>query len=252
MKHALCIILISTLIAAVANAERIVVVTENFEPYSYMEYGQMTGLSTDVVTATLQKAGMAYQIAEYPWPRSYKMALKDKNVLIYSIGRNEQREPLFKWIGPIVPPIRIGLFKLKDRKDIVIQSLEDAKKYDIGVMRDSADYQLLFSRGFKNGENLDVISTTKLNIKKLFTKRFDLIACPELWLLKTASQSGFPPERLEMAFIFMELDLYMAFSRHTADMIVDSVAAAFEKLKEDGLLQELELKYRQKYPSISF
>ncbi len=45
----------------------------------------------------------------------------------------------------------------------------------------------------------------------------------------------------------MELDLYMAFSKNTSDKIVDQVNSAFETLKEDGLLEQLEVKYRQKY-----
>ncbi len=247
LKYALYIVLILNLAVTVANAQKIVVVTENFEPYSYKENGQMIGLSTDVVKATLEKAGIEFQLFEYPWARAYKMALRDKNILIYSIGRNEERETLFKWIGPIAPPIMLGLFKLKSREDIVIQSLEDAKKFVIGVMKDSGDHQFLLSQGFKNGENLDVVSKTELNIKKLFLKRLDLIACPEWWLLKNVSKAGYSPESLEMVFLFMELDLYMAFSKHTADKIVDDASTAFKALKENGLLQQLELKYRQKY-----
>ncbi len=91
------------------------------------------------------------------------------------------------------------------------------------------------------------MSSVESNIKKLYKQRIDLLVSTEWWLNRNVIQAGYNPDNLELAFIFMELDLYMAFSKNTPNEIVDQVSSTFETLKEDGLLQRLEVKYRQKY-----
>ena len=63
--------------------------------------------------------------------------------MIYTIYRSEKREDLFKWIGPITPPTRIYLVKLKSRKLPPINSVEDIKKYKVGVLLDDQSHQFL-------------------------------------------------------------------------------------------------------------
>lgn len=250
MRYVILSVLVFSLLVGVASAQKIVAVTEDFEPYNYQENGVITGLSTEVVKATFAKAGIDVEIGLYPWARAYNMALEQENILIYSIGKSEAREKLFKWIGPIAPPLKVGLFKLKKRADITLQSLEDAKKYKIGVMKDSGNAQFLLSKGFEEGKQLEVTPMTSLNVSKLFAERIDLIASPEWWLLKEVTNRGFKAEDIEAAFIFSQdrnPGLYMAFSKKTSDEIVNRVRTAFDQLKAEGLLEKVEQTYREKY-----
>ncbi len=233
--------------AGFVHAQKITVATESFEPYNFKENGKIIGMSTEIVRATLEQAGIEATIREYPWPRAYKMALEQENVLIFSIGRTGERENLFKWIGPIAPPVKLGLFKLEKRRDIVLQSLEDAWKYTTGVMKDNGDHHFLRSRGFEDGKHLDVVTRMELNVRKLFAGRIDLLATSEWWLPKNVGQVGHKPGEVEMAYLFMELELYMAFSKTTSDDIVDRVKTAFEKIKAKELLKKVEKKYQEKY-----
>ena len=80
------------------------------------------------------------------------LEVENKNVLIYSIMRTEQREKLFKWIGPLTP-LRTRIFSLKSRNDIVINNIKDAKKYKIGLVRGDARAQFF--------KNLGVVKTAR-------------------------------------------------------------------------------------------
>ncbi len=61
------------------NAQQVTVVTtENFRPYNYVEDDTIRGMATEVVRATLAKAGIEAEIRAYPRPRAYKMALEKK------------------------------------------------------------------------------------------------------------------------------------------------------------------------------
>jgi polar amino acid transport system substrate-binding protein len=142
------IILLMTALIFVPSAwaQSIRVVTEN-TAYSYLKGDKIAGSATAVVELALKEAGLTdYQLNLYPWARSYDMALKDPNVLIYLIARTPERELRFKWAGEIMK-IRYHLYKLKSRA-ISVTHLEDAKAFAIGVIRDDVRYNYLKKAGF--------------------------------------------------------------------------------------------------------
>ena len=157
-----------------SNAQQIIGVTEDWPPYNYADNGIVKGIATEIVQATLAQADLEATIRVYPWARAYDMALNQENVLIYSIRRSSEREALFKWIGPIFYQ-NIYLVKLKNRTDIVLTSLEDAKRYRLGVMNQDSSHHFLLSQGFEKRVNLDTTPSETLNVKKLFTGRIDLL-----------------------------------------------------------------------------
>lgn len=246
MKHIGCIVIMLSLLAGIVSAQEITVVTEEMIPFNYTENGEAIGLSTEVVKATLDKAGLKAAIKFYPWARAYLMVSEQPNVLIYSMARTPNREELFKWIGPIASMKEV-LFKLGKRTDIAIQSLDDAKKYKIGVVRDSGPHQVFLKNGFEEGKQLEVVARGELNMKKLLQGKIDLFAQLEWVAAIEMKKAGLPFNELEVAFTVAQFDLYMAFSKQTPDDVVDRVKKAFEELKAGGFLQTTEEKYRKMY-----
>ena len=125
------------------------VVTEEYPPYNYSEDGEVVGFCTDVVKEILKRAKVEYTIHSYPWADSYKMAQTETNVLIYSIGRNVEREPLFKWVD-VIARTEVYFYKLKSRVDIKIKTFDDIKKYKIGAVQDDFRAQWLIKQGIKD------------------------------------------------------------------------------------------------------
>jgi len=246
MKH-LVLAVMMILSAESLSALEIKVVTENIPPLNYEENGKIVGISTEIVRAVLEKAGIEVNITVYPWARAYNMSSEQENVLIYSIAKTPEREKLFKWIGPLYPYTE-SLFKLKKRKDIAVHSLDDAKKYKIGVVREYAVHQMLRSQGFIDGKNLDAVSAQELNIKKLFKERVDMIVGSSLdlsWRMRT--QADLPPfEDLEQAFELKEIftEIYMAFGVKTSDEVVGQIRTAFDQLKAEGKIDSILQRYR--------
>ncbi len=74
------------------------------------------------------------------------MALQDKNILIFTITRSKDREPLFKWVGKFYHTVDY-LWALNERKDISIRSLGDAKRYLIAVPKDDFQHQYIKKTG---------------------------------------------------------------------------------------------------------
>ncbi len=216
------------------------VVTEEFPPYNYTIDGKIKGISTSVVTETLKRAGIKYRLRVFPWKRAYKiLSLKEKNVLIYSIYRSAEREPLFAaWIGPILPPAAVNFYKLKGRTDVQASTLTDAKKYKIGVMRDDYNHELLKKQNFPD---LDVASDAISNTRKFLAARVDLIPSYELTLAARLQQLEKPFGLVEKVLTLIPAEdskIFMALSRGTDPELITKIAIAFGQVRAEGAIEK--------------
>jgi polar amino acid transport system substrate-binding protein len=234
MNHRLmfCSCLLLILAAMQSHAQGIDVVTED-SSYAYLREGRLTGPGTRVVEQTLKRAVFDdYHIVLYPWARAYEKALREPNVLIYPMIRTTEREPLFKWVGELAQA-QTSLYRLRERSDVTAYSLQDAKRYSIGVVRDDSRQRYLQDKGFTR---LVVSTTNRDSFQKLLNHQVQLLPMSEreLRLLSEDAQVDFA--RLEAVGTLDELtaDIYIAFSLNTPDELVNRVRAAFEQLKTSG------------------
>jgi polar amino acid transport system substrate-binding protein len=156
------------------SAAELTVVSENYPPFIINENKQISGTVTEVVLEILAISGVNYTLAVYPWARSYKMATSQKNTLIYSITKTQERTPYFHWFCPIYESSAIYAYKLADNP-ININSLQQLKKARVGILRHDHGHEYLLSKGFKDGVNLDVSATEDINIRKLVKGRIDAV-----------------------------------------------------------------------------
>jgi len=239
--HKVKAILIFTVLFTMAGLlyaeESIMVVTENWKPYNYQESGVVKGSSTQIVREVLDRAGVTYDIRIYPWARTYFMAQKEKNVMIYTIIRTPLREDLFKWIRPLGKADTVSFYKLKGRKDIVIDSLEDVKKYKVGLVREDVKHQYLISQGFENGRHIEPVETQEQNINKLRLKRIDLIVFSQRNYSSEMSSFKALENKVEEVFILFEAIPYMAFSISTSDEMVERIVKSYDQLVVEGRIK---------------
>lgn len=244
MKQLLATVLIVlTLLAHSSYSQEIKVVTTEWAPFVVEENTEVFGVTTEIVRATLAKAGIKAEIGLYPWKRAIVTAKENPNILIYPLIRNEEREPHFIWVVPMLS-VKVSLHKLKNRKDIVINSLEDAKKYKIGVLREAAMHLMLLRQGFSDGIQLEPESTNGQNVKKLFAKRIDLNADSSLVVAYEAKKLGLSAMEMEEVFPLFENEVYMAFGKDTPEEPIERIKAAFNQLKSDGIIGSIIDKYR--------
>ncbi|MCW7541711.1 transporter substrate-binding domain-containing protein [Aquabacterium sp. A7-Y] len=231
MKRFLLVVLLAMQAGLGAQAQTVQAVTEATS-YSYLRDGKVSGPATEVVEATLQRAGLDYRLNLYPWARAYDQARNQPNVLIYMIARTPERELGFKWVGEFMK-MQYHLYKLKERKDVVVSSLQDARSYSVGVVRDDLRHQYLKSRGFAkvvvSAHNID-------NFRKLVSRQIQLIPLPENDALSLCQEAGVNCADLERVLTLDELtaSLYMAYGMSTPDQVVERTRAAFQKLKVEG------------------
>ncbi len=224
--------------AQLAQAQTVQAVTED-TAYTYLEQGRVAGPATALVRASLAKAGFAdARVDLYPWARAYEMALTQPNVLIYLIARTPEREQSFKWAGELMK-IEYHLYKLANRKDIVVSNLDAARDLSVGVMRQDVRQAYLESNGFKQ---LVVSTGNEENFRKLLAGRVDLVPLPRADVDVLCEKFGVDRSTVERVLTLDELTvgLYMAFSRSTDDETVKRLRSAYESLRAEGGLARLE------------
>lgn len=234
-----------------ALLSRVTVVTCIEPPYQMQENDRpLTGVSVELVQMMLKEAGVDLKIQVYPWARAYNMAQRLDNVMLFSILRNPPREKLFKWVGAL-HPFHVNLYRMKDRPDIVVKKLDDARKYRIGVLRDDSRNIFLRSQGF--GENLEEVSLDSQNIKKLFLKRIDILPSDPFVLSywfkvmnnDPATLQKYDMEKVESIYRVAGADgeNYVAMSQQTDDRVVEHFRRALNRVKAAPQYQQLLDKY---------
>jgi len=217
------------------------VVTEEWPPYNYTENGVVVGPVTDAVRAILDRTGLDYTIECLPWARAYGLARHEPSVLIYSILKVADREPLFKWIRLDGLGVDMYLYRPRFRGKIKINTLDDAKGYRVGVTRQSSTHHFLLSKGFVENANLFPVNGEVLNIFKSLphNKRIDLTTGDPLSLAYWSARAEVPADYWVRLIPLFHQDLYMAFSLKTPDELVEKVRCAYGRLKDEGGLDEI-------------
>ncbi len=220
-----------------------IVTIDNYYPYMYKSEGVISGMASDVVRLILDDTQIKYNIKVYPWARSYNIAVNQNNTMIYAAYRTTEREDLFKWIGPIIPPSDMHVYKMRGRSDINIKTIEDIKKYSIGVIRGVKNHEYLIQEGFSDDKIYPANSLVQ-EIKMFFSKRIDLLVGDYINLAPTLKKLGYSIENLEEVYLLREgEESYMAFHRDIPDDIFTQIEDSFNRNMDNGMISNIQMFY---------
>jgi polar amino acid transport system substrate-binding protein len=238
MRIWLAIILIVTifLVACVpattpSTEGKLRIITEVYPPYNFIDKDKnITGQSTEIVRAIMQKMGIQANIEVMPLIDGLTLVQKDSNTAIYSLNRTPQREELYKWVGPIGRYEQA--FYAKKGTSITLNRLEDAKKVGkIGVYKGDAGNQFLVSQGFTN---LDESQNDSEALKKLIDNKVQIWLGNTKGLEVTAKEAGINPDELVvLPIVVIQADLYIAFNKNVPDSAISAWQKALDSLKQE-------------------
>ena len=232
-------------------ATKLNILTEHLAPFQIVSKDSITGLSTEIVEATLKESQYPYIIEAYPWALSFSRAKHGKNTCIYSLARIPQRESLFKWVGHIASST-ISLYSLKSRQ-ITISNIMEATKYNIAVIRDDVTHHFLLSKGFVEKENLYVVDNydALLKLLDLPSRHIDLVVLNDD-LLNNRIKNSADALKYKNVFQFEELTLNfnLACSLNTDKKIIDKLTNAMKVLEKRGVFFGIREKWKQSMVSL--
>ena len=213
--------------------------TEHRPPNNYVdaETGRVVGSSTLILRAVLDKAGAKATFELAPWSRAYGRALTEPNTCVYSTVRNDRREAMFKWVGPL--DVTYFFVVARKARNIKLNAIEDARPYRFGVLtQDVREFELRFRGGF----TIDTVAVDLLNAQKLLNDRIDL------WFTDLETLERIDQERRVQMEVVLRLPpqpLYLACNKTVGDDIVAAMNEALNELggavdpaRLDGLLRQ--------------
>lgn len=215
--------------------------TENFPPYNYMKNGQVTGINAKLTSLMCIEANIACQFELLPWNRAFKLTSQLKNKGLISTSRSPEREDLFLWVGPLKSSDTY-LYKLKSRKDIKAASIEDAKKYSIGIQRNGVYTAVLANLGFKMATNVMNFTYKNDELDLFINGKIDLVVGSDITLDYALAEKGESIQLVEKLVALPTQQLrgnYLAINKSTNRYLVLRLQQALDRLKQNGVVNEV-------------
>jgi polar amino acid transport system substrate-binding protein len=216
--------------------------TEEYPPITFSDGGKPAGLGTEVVEEILHRAGLEATIEVVPWARGYNYAITMPLVGLFVTTRTAEREPLFKWVGP-VSATHGSLYVLHDTETRP-KDLQDARKLDaIAVPREWYLQQILLGQGFAN---LQLTPDPAAALKLLVSGHVQAVALDDVTLEMSSRKADLPLSRFEPILPIAEARQFLALSRDTPDEIAARCQHALDGMRADGTFARI---YRHWLPA---
>ncbi len=236
-RHLPASLFLSAFAASTGFAGELTFTTEDNPPYNYSLDGgtTVTGGATDILHEMLRRTGIKASVTLYPWARAYKLGLEQADTCVYSAPRIEQREKLFKWVGPLSDDDWMLFAKASSK--ITLNALEDAKTFSIATYHGSAVSTYLMDLGYKVYE----ANSDENDVKMLNMDRVDLWA--------SGSRTGpfvAAKHKVEVKSLltFKKTKLFLACNVSVDDALIDKMNKAIHDMETDGTKARLFKKYQ--------
>ncbi len=225
----LILALLACLAVTPAAAQTFRFMTEELPPLSYTRDGALRGISVDIVREAMRVLDHPQEIEVLPWVRALATTRADAGTALFSTARTAEREPLFKWAGPLVTTTT--LFLARKGRDLGVKTLADAARLRVGITAGSPVFNELQAAGFTS---LDPVSEALSNPRKLRADRIELWLVSDLVWPMRVREASLDVADFEPALAYGSQHLYIAFNLATPDGDVARWQGAIDSIRAAG------------------
>lgn len=219
--------------------------TENLAPLNYEDEatGTPRGFSVELLQLMAVELSLPLDIQVQPWPRAVQAVGQTPNSLLFSLTRTPERESQFQWIGPISAR-RIMIYRLSQRSDIQLSSLQQLNGLKLGVVRDSATAKQLLAEGLRPEQALEWARDDASNLRKLLAGRMELLVMLDWAAAWHLRQLHLPYTTLTPVMPHdISKTYWYGLPPDTDPALLRRLQAALDKLKRDGRYERLRQQY---------
>jgi len=216
------------------HAETVHFTTEEYPPFNYREGKTPVGATTEQVQKVMSDIGIDYTITIMPWARAYSQALTEPMTCVFATAHNEERDPLFKWVQPLL--IDRNILIKHSGSEVAATTIAEAKKYLVGTWRDDYTETILRRNDFPR---IDVGSDFKAALKKLMSDRIDLMPISEFYFDKLKKEGN----AIEKVALLSQQPMGIACQKDFPTDLQNRMQAALNALIADGTQKRIFLKY---------
>ena len=216
-----------------AAAETVSFFTEEYAPFNYRDGKVIKGATVEQVEKVMADIGVDYTLELVPWARAYGMAQTTPMTCVFATAHNSTRDPLFKWIEPLL--VDRNILITKTGSGVKADTLDEAKQYTVGTQREDYTETTLKEKGFTK---LDVASDFNATLRKLLGGRIDMMPISELYFDKLKQE-----QPLEMVTVLSTQPMGIACQKDFLDDLRRRMQVALDKLIADGTQRQIFQKY---------
>jgi polar amino acid transport system substrate-binding protein len=240
-------LLLAVPVAAVAAAparETMRIAGAVIPPLSFMRDGAPTGYCVDLAREIQRRIKDRTPVELLPWARAYRIATDGGNMMLICPKRTPQREPLFRWVGPVLES-QSEVYALRSSR-LRLGNLSDLRALDgVLVPRDFYTHQYLRSAGFTN---LDPVNSSQTMLAMLLAGRRKAMVLDREQLPFLLQQAGVSADLVEPVLRIMTIHSYFAFPLYAPDALVTQRQRAFDQMRRDGTLLRI---HRSWFPDLA-
>lgn len=219
-------------VGALSAPAQVRFVTEIMSPFQVNDGKNLSGFAIELIEEIKQRTGIDAKIEVYPWARAYNIALTEPNVFIFTLVKTDERMSKFNWIDEYYT-VTDSFYALSSRKDIVINTISDAKKYVTCIPRDDVGEQRLLQAGFDD-KSLKKVAFQSQCLGMLYRDRVDLNLFNEVGIRKLAQKFDVDPSNFRRVFVVSKAVMGLAASKSTDVALVTKVRNALQEIKTTG------------------
>lgn len=243
MQKVICLIIFSVISISIYSFPSFQIRTEDWKPFQYFENGKIKGISVDIMDRMLEIVGSNQSkkdIEMLPWSRAYISTQNDDNGILFIGTRTEEREDLFKWVGPLLT--YSNHLYAKKGSGVAINNLDELINYKIGSVKEDASEIFLQKLGvplsemFRANKGYDVL-------KALDRGRIDILLSERSSFLSDAESLHLDPNQFKQIYLASTSQLYYMFNKNISDDYIDAFQDAFNQLLESGEIDSIFKKY---------
>ena len=215
-----------------SNGE-IVIGSDQFKPFSYIDNGEMKGIDVDIAKEALSRMGYTPVFKQIEWQKKDEYLRSGEIDCIWGCFSMDDREDLYAWVGPYLFSNQSVMVK----EDSDIYSLADLKNKIVGVQATSkAEW------AFENNDQLDDIrylytfSTINEVFISLQRAYVDAVAGHELALralIRGSDDYRFLDENV------LTSKLGVAFKKDYDQSFLALLANTLHEMRNDGTIKEI-------------
>ena len=228
-------------LALVAPAHALTLLTEENAPLNYTDKGKVTGFSTEVIEEMGRRSKIPMTIEVLDWKVAYERAQSAKDTCLYSTARLENRERIFKWVGPVAYT-RWAVYG-KEGFSAPVKAISDLKPFRIGGIVYDAKTEFLKQSGITNivEAKEDRMNPPKLTLDRKEIDRIDLWITTMAHAKKVAEQAGV--KDVKLVYMVREVESFLACSPATPTATTKALDEALQSMRKDKSWNRIADKY---------
>ncbi len=235
------IVLLMFLFCLDLHSKELKIVTLQYPPYEYEEYGKIEGIAVDLIKEAFKRMDQPIEIKLYPFARAIKMVEKGEADAIFTLFKTQERESFVDYSNEVLITQKTYLYVLKDSPITYDGDLGKLNNYTFGKV-----LKVTYGQTFEEAVKAKKITKFKesisgeANMDLLLNKKIDILVSHKEGV-QSILKKKFKTEYVKE--LEPDLDMissYMAFSKKSnLEQLRDKFDKTLRKMKEDGSYQRI-------------